>query len=254
MSAGISAAPAVAGRKTCEAYVSTITLDGKLDEAWSYAPDIPVTVVKENASSWFGDKTKISGKDYAQLNCKVLWDGKETLYLLYVVKDNMISLKGANGWEKDSIEYFVQINNSTDKTAAKIQKRLMADNSAGDIGTENYGYAKTTDGFIYEIAVNVKEAGGAGQYLGIDFQYNDDAEGKGVRNVCLGWSDTTDKASSDPSVYGQCLLSKTTVAELIEAKKAAAVVSTPKTGDPITLLFASTALACTVVKISRRRK
>ena len=64
--------------------------------------------------------------------------------------------------------------------------------------------------------------GGAGEYFGIDFQYNDDAEGNGVRNVCLGWSDSQDKASSDPSVYGQCLLSDVTVDDLIAEAEAAA--------------------------------
>lgn len=256
MVVGASAAPAVAGRKTCEAYISSITLDGKIDDAWAYAPEIPVTTVKENASKWFGDKTKVAGKDYAQLTCKVLWDGKDKLYLLYKVKDNVISLTGTNAWDKDSIEYFIQVNNSTDKTAAKIQKRMLADNSASDIAAENYGYAKTADGFVYEIAVDVKEVGGAGQYLGIDFQYNDDAEGKGVRNICLGWSDSTDKASSDPSVYGQCLLSKTTVAELTAAKKAAEETkkAAPATGDPAILLAASSLIALAGVQISRRHK
>lgn len=254
--AGVSAAPAVAGRKTCEAYISDITLDGKIDEAWNYAPEIPVTTVKQNASSWFGDKTKVAGKDYAQLTCKVLWDGKDTLYLLYIVKDNMISLSGANAWDKDSLEYFIQVNNSTDSTAAKTQVRMMADNSTSDIAADTYGYAKTVDGFVYEIAVDISEVGGAGQYFGIDFQYNDDAEGKGVRNVCLGWSDSIDKASSDPSVYGQCLLSKTTVTELIAAKKAAddAKKPAPATGDPALILASVSILALAGAQLARRRK
>jgi endo-1,4-beta-xylanase len=251
----VSAAPAVAGRKTCEAYIANIVLDGKIDDAWNYAPEIPVTTVKENASKWFGDKTKVAGKDYAELTCKVLWDGKDKLYILYIVKDKVISLAGANPWEKDSIEYFIQVNNSTDKSATKIQKRMMADNSSSSIAADSYGYARTTDGFIYEIEVDVKDVGGAGQYLGIDFQYNDDAEGKGVRNICLGWSDSTDKASSDPSVYGQCLLSNVTVAEL-KAKKEAedAKKSSPATSDPLLLLSASSLLTLAGINFRKRRK
>lgn len=38
LACGVSAAPAVAGRKTCEAYIADITLDGKIDDAWNYAP------------------------------------------------------------------------------------------------------------------------------------------------------------------------------------------------------------------------
>lgn len=254
---GAAAAPAVDGRKTCEAYIAEIKLDGKLDEAWKYAPVIKVDTIKKNASQWYGDNTKVAGKDYATLNCKVLWDGKGTLYLLYEVKDKVISLAGANPWEKDSIEYFVQLENSTSSSAAKTQKRLMADNSASDIGTESYGYAKTADGFIYEIAVDVSKVGGAGQYLGIDFQYNDDAEGKGVRNICLGWSDSIDKASSDPSVYGQCKLSDVTVASLIAAEKAAAEKNSPKTADAVSisaLAILASAAAYVGTTIRRRRK
>ena len=33
LACGVSAAPAVAGRKTCEAYIADITLDGKIDDA-----------------------------------------------------------------------------------------------------------------------------------------------------------------------------------------------------------------------------
>lgn len=249
---GVMAGPAVDGRKTCEAYIADIKLDGKIDDAWKYAPTIKVDTVKQNASKWYGDKTKVAGKDYATLNCKVLWNGKDTLYLLYEVKDNVISLKGANGWEKDSIEYFVQLDNSTDKSAAKVQKRLMADNSTSDIGTDTYGYAQTDGGFIYEIAVDVSKAGGAGQYIGIDFQYNDDAEGKGVRNVCLGWSDSTDKASSDPSVYGQCLLSDKTVASIIEAEKAKK--NNPATADGFSLAALAASAAAAVGVMLRKRK
>ena len=254
--AGVMAAPAVAGRKTCEAYIADITLDGKIDDAWNYAPEIPVDIVKANASSWYGDTSKVAGKDYATLTCKVLWDGHGTLYMLYIVKDNVISLTGANEWDQDSIEYFIQLENSTDSSAEKIQKRLMADNSASDIGTEDCGYSKIDGGFVYEIAVDVSEAGGVGQYIGIDFQYNDDAEGQGTRNVCLGWSDAEDKASNDPSVYGQCLLSGKTVASIIEEQKAAeeAAQSSASTADPMALTALAAATSLAGVVISKRRK
>ena len=260
LACGVSAAPAVAGRKTCEAYIADITLDGKIDDAWNYAPEIKVDTVKENASSWFGDNTKVAGKDYATLTCKVLWDGHGTLYLLYVVKDNVISLSGANSWDQDSIEYFIQTENSTDSSASKIQKRLMADNSTSDIGAEEYGYSKIDGGFVYEIAVDISEVGGAGQSFGIDFQYNDDAEGQGTRNICLGWSDSTDKASSDPSVYGQCLLSDKTVASIIEEEKQkaaeaeAAGQGSASTADPMALTALAAAASLAGVVISKRRK
>lgn len=217
MATAISAAPAVDGRKTCTAYVADIDVDGVIDDAWAYAPEIPVDVVKENASSWFGDSSKVAGVDYATLTCKVLWDGDSTLYVLYVVNDSTLSMVGANDWLKDSIELFVQMDNEAeDSSASKSQLRYYADGSSDGIGYSNDG-----DTYIFEVEYDVSALSG-GNYIGIDFQYNDDAEGNGDRNVCLGWSDSVDAASSNCTVYGQCELSDTTVAELIAAEKAAA--------------------------------
>ena len=53
-----------------------------------------MNVVKENASAWFGDSSKVAGEDYVTLNCKVLWNGKDTLYVLFVVVDDKISMVG----------------------------------------------------------------------------------------------------------------------------------------------------------------
>ena len=78
-----TAAPAVDSRKTCEAYIADIKVDGTIDEAWEYAPIISVDTVKENASAWYGDSSKKAGVDYATLNCRVLWDGDSTLFMLF---------------------------------------------------------------------------------------------------------------------------------------------------------------------------
>lgn len=249
---GAMAAPAVDGRKTCEAYIADITLDGKIDAAWNYAPSINVDVVKKNASSWYGDTSKVAGVDYATLECKVLWNGADTLYILYVVEDNCISLSGANEWDRDSVEYFIQMDNSTVSSDSKIQKRMFADGTSSVIASSDFGYAETDKGFVYEIAVDISAAGGAGEYIGIDFQYNDDAEGNGVRNVCLGWSDSDDKASSDVSVYGQCKLTDTTVASLIEAEKAKNETS-PATADAVSVAALALSAAAAAGFALRRR-
>ena len=124
LTVAIVAAPAVAGRKTCTAYIADIQIDGKIDDAWAYAPEIPVNVVKENASAWFGDSSKVAGEDYATLNCKVLWNGNDTLYVLFVVVDDKISMVGDSDWLNDSIELFVQIDNEAeDSSAGKVQQR-----------------------------------------------------------------------------------------------------------------------------------
>jgi len=240
---GVSAAPAVEGRKTCTAYIADITVDGNNDEvAWTYAPQILVDVVKQNASSWYGDSSKKQGYDYAVLVCKVLWDGDDTLYVLFHAKDPTISMSGSEDWLKDSIELFVQMDNEAQNASApKIQQRWFADGTAN--GHDNQaGFQQKKNSLIYEVAIDISTLKD-GNFIGIDFQYNDDAEGKGERNICLGWSDSTDKASSDCTVYGQCELSSTTVADLIAAEPSAKPA--PDTGDRA-LLWLAAAAVCTL--------
>ncbi|MBO5273035.1 MAG: hypothetical protein J6I45_00295 [Clostridia bacterium] len=186
---------------------------------------IEVTNIKENASAWFGDSSKVAGRDYATLTCKVLWNGEDTLYVLYEVYDKLISMEGEFPWTCDSFELFLNLDNNNSGTMIHYQTYADGNNTLG----HEVGYDWHENNHIYEIAVDVS-AVADGNFIGIDFQYNDDAEGKGERNVCLGWSDTTDKASSDVSVYGQCELSTTTVASLA----APAVTEAPATEAPAT--------------------
>lgn len=219
----VSAAPAVDGRKTITAYTANVKIDGVIDSCWLDAETAHVDIVKENASAWFGDTSKVAGTDYATLDVKVLWDGDSSLYLLYMVTDQLISTVGENPWDRDSIELFVQYDNTDDDPAAtRSQIRWFSDSEveSGPAELIDYAYGAYADGFVVEIEFDVSAVSG-GNYLGIDFQYNDDAEGKGVRNVCLGWSDAVDAASSDSTVYGQCELSSTKIEEVTAAREAA---------------------------------
>lgn len=236
----LSAAPAAQDKKTCTAYIADIEVDGEIDEAWAYAPVIEVTNVKQNASAWYGDSSKVAGKDYATLNCRVLWNGEDTLYVLYEANDKLLARAGMFAWTCDSFELFLNLENTDDGTMEHIQ--IYADDGvcAGSLlEVPEIGYVAHEDEDLYvlELAVDISDTDfDAGNFIGIDFQYNDDAEGDGNRHVCLGWSDTVDKASSDVSVYGQCELSATTVASL----KAAAETEAPATEAPETEAPAST--------------
>ncbi len=218
LAVSVSAAPAVEGRKTCVAYLADIEVDGEIDDAWAYADEVSVDIVKQNASAWYGDESKVAGEDYATLTCKVLWNGDETLYVLYIVNDKTVSMIGQNEWLRDSIELFVQLDNEANNPAAiKDQLRFFAD---GTVSAETgiyfeTGFSQDGDTLIFEVRYDNLYYITEGSYIGIDFQYNDDAEGTGERSVCLGWSDTTDKASTDVTVYGQCELSDVSVKDLM---------------------------------------
>ncbi len=182
-----------------------INVDGEIDEVWEEVDFIYVENLKTGA--YMGDSSKDSS-DYAELQCKVLWDGEYTLYILYVVYDPLISQAGAQEWERDSVEFFIDEDNERNGAFDNnsIQWRIMA-------VEQNDGYLNwkipaqvvkmIPNGYVVEIAYEFSDVELVdGHSIGFDLQINDDAEGNGQRHACLGWSDTTDKASSDNTVWG----------------------------------------------------
>ncbi len=182
-----------------------IIVDGEIDEVWEEVDFIYVENLK--TGEYMGDSSKDSS-DYAELQCKVLWDGDYTLYILYVVYDPLISQAGAEEWERDSVEFFIDEDNERNGAfdSNSIQWRIMAVEQ-----NESYLNWKVPaqvvkmipNGYVVEIAYEFSDVEPAdGLAIGLDLQINDDAEGNGKRHACLGWSDTDDSASSDNTVWG----------------------------------------------------
>ena len=275
--ATVSAAAKVEGRKTIEAYIATdITIDGKVEEAWNYAPEVELNVLKSNTSKeWYKDTMK-AGVDYAKATAKVLWDGDKTLYILNTIVDKTPNYTAANAWDKDGIDLFLHWENTTVAGTAKSkQYRVVSDGSSVSKNAVAK-ISKSGDTIIMEWSVPLDTAkiGGkvAGEYIGIDFQCNDNVLGKGARECNLGWSDKEDKASSDASVYGQCLLSAKKVADVKAAQTTAATTKAPasttaattkapttKPASPATfdagiLMAVAAAASCAGVVVSKKRK
>ena len=263
--ATVSAGEKVEGRKTAEAYVATdITVDGKIEDAWKYANSYKVDQVKGYAKDWYKDTMK-TGVDYASMTVKVLWDGKATLYILAEVSDKTPNHVADSTWLRDSIDMFFRMDNTnTPGNKRDFQPRVYAD---GSNATSVKNLLKTAvvvnnGSWIMETAVDVTKAGGSGKYVGIDFQYNDNVLGKKAREVCLGWSDKEDKASSEATVLGQCLLSTKKVADIKAAaqttaattKAPAAKPTAPATFDAAVIIAVVAAASGAGVVVSKKRK
>ena len=257
----VSAAAKVDGRPTAEAYIAEVTVDGKIDDAWKYANEYAVATIKPTAcdAAWYKNTMK-AGKDYAAVTMKVLWDGKGTLYVLGQVKDSTPNLKyqKTNTYCADSFEVMFNLDN-TKQVVAPTQWCWLADGKQTN-GTTKFGYAKTADGFIMEVAVDVSKVGGAGQYLGFDVQYNDNVLGKESRQVCMAWRDATNNTWKDSSALGQCLLSAKKVSDIKAAQTTAATTkaptakpAAPATFDAAVILAVVTAAAGTGIVVSRKK-
>lgn len=154
------------------------------------------------------------------------WD-ETYLYFLFQITDDVRSLDSTDGnplqlntWEDDSIEIYLDINNTKtgglDRSAKRYQYRFIPD-AEGEI--ERFPDSLPTDGFqlatvgdssyILEIAMpwdtlrleNPKE----GHVLGFDVALNDDDDGQS-RDGQITWYATESDDWEDPSTWGSILL------------------------------------------------
>ncbi len=241
---GVSAAGnAVEGRKTYKVYVDdnfTITKNGTtINDSWQYVPEIKLELLKP-VSSYAGDDSKVAGEDYAKATVKVMWNGSDELYILYTVYDFTIALNDINPGGKDSMYWQYQIDNSTSKDAAIVaeptnggllpHKAYTDDvmNAEGSsLGMMNIVIDGKNGVYTMERAIKVNGLE-AEKYIGMEFQVNDDAEGNGVLNACLGWASDEDiRTTNNASKFGQLLFKN------IKAENAASDVDTPDSSEPV---------------------
>lgn len=170
-----------------------ISIDADADAAWGNAVNIPLTINKGSEAS---------------ANAKVLWDD-DNLYVYATVKDAVLDKTGAQTHEQDSLEVFIDEDNS--KTASygedDKQYRINYNNEQSFNGkkclAENVKSAtKTIDGgYVVEAAfkwTDIKPANGA--KIGLEFQINDAKGGKRIGT--LSWYDETGMGWSGSNVYG----------------------------------------------------
>ncbi|MHC1696240.1 MAG: sugar-binding protein [Eubacteriales bacterium] len=246
-----AALTASASDKTTTAFKGTPVVDGKIDEIWEHCDKIQAANFKA------GDLASDPG--VCKLYARTLWDDK-SLYVLFEVVDPVISVASATTWQQDSVEFYVDEDNS--KSGAfdtnDIQIRVNAENFFEvDPSRITSVVGKSSDGYIIEVKYNFIEVmPKAGASIGFDIQVNDDMDGSGSRATCLGWSDDTDKASSDTTVWGNLVYSADAPpAPATEAPTEAAETPTaPKTFDGIVLMLLASLSAAAAVIFAYKRK
>lgn len=194
----------------------TPVIDGEIDEIWKNADRQQLTYVKAGDLKSFEPEVE---KAFAS----ALWDDTY-IYFLFEVTDNDLSdvtpgdPNTAQEWKNDTIflyidETMARSESSIWSTSGIYQFSICFDGNTrsprnGTYGKEIKASVKVTDtGFIVEAAFEpeiVKLADGL--QIGVDYQYNDGTE-LSTRDYCFGWSDETDVASSNASVYGTLTLS-----------------------------------------------
>jgi len=176
------------------AVYGTPVIDGKIDEVWNEAPELPISRYQ---TAWNG----------ANGTAKVLYD-ENNLYVLFNVKDTQLDKGSPNPWEQDSVEIFIDENNA--KTSFYQdddgQYRVNYENETSfnpESIAEGFESAVEVSGTNYTVEVKIpfrtiKPTGN--MQIGFDLQINDG--NNGARQSIATWNDLTGNGWQDPSVFG----------------------------------------------------
>lgn len=168
--------------------------------------------------------TLIAGEDWAKRDLFGKWEGKwdeRYLYLAVRVYDESIKADSDNPEDDDSVEFYIDADNSRKAsydgindycmTFAWGRKQVIIDpKSPQTISPDlSYEFKTTADGYVLEAKIPWKMLGvqiGIKSRLGIEVQVNDDDDGGG-RDRKISWLAREDKAMNDPRLLGVVLIS-----------------------------------------------
>jgi len=201
-------------RSTVTAEITQTTdkpaIDGKVDDLWAKAK----AKGYELKNSYY---EPASSPEDCSASFKTLWD-KENLYLLVEVKDEDLRNDSDEFWQDDSVEVFIDADNSKSDSYDNddYQYHFDWDATSPAMGEDKhqktegvkYAFSKTDKGYNVEISFPWTTLGAkpaAGTSIGLDVQVNDD-DGGGDRDSKIAWSATEDNAWENPSVFGNAFL------------------------------------------------
>jgi endo-1,4-beta-xylanase len=187
--------------KQGEAYYAAPRVDGTIDPLWDRAPEIPVN---QYLMAWQG----------ASGSARVLWD-EANLYVLIRVQNAELNKSSPRAHEQDSIEVFIDENNSKTKYFEKGDGQYRV-NFAGETSfnplsaAEGFESAVSVSGKSYTAVMKIPFktiTPSENTLIGFDIQING-ASVQGVRQSIAVWNDTSGESYRDTSGYGVLKLIK----------------------------------------------
>ena len=188
-------------RPTITIKKGSVDIDAEEDDAWKGVEEVPLDIIVQ--------------KSNAKCMTKLLWD-EDNLYVYMDVKDAVLNDASADEWQQDSIEVFIDENNSRGEAYDPDDRQFRISfndkhSFNGEKCTEDNMKAKvrlTDDGYIVEAAFRWTEGAPApGMQIGLELQVND-ATDKGERSGTISWADDTGTCYMNPSMFGHAVLSE----------------------------------------------
>lgn len=168
--------------------------------------------------------TLIAGEDWAKRDLFGKWEGKwdeNYLYLAVRVYDESIKTDSENPEDDDSVEFYIDADNSRKAsydgindyrmTFAWGRKQVILDPKSPQTLSPDlsYEFKTTADGYVLEAKIPWKMLGvniGIKSRVGIEVEVNDDDDG-GARDKKISWLAREDNAMNDPRLFGVVLIS-----------------------------------------------
>ena len=195
----------------------------------------------------------------------LLWNGKDTLYIYAEIMDKEVidPKAGANAWDTDSLEVFIDYSNTNARTRDQYRidvsgaptyyaTETVNKDKVGEYGFEKWAAKKIDGGYAVEFQIKAyKEPIKAGMKIGFDLQINDMYMSGGKETRATYHSPSKLAANGSAAKYNYIELSAEEVSIPVEAPKADA--KAPATADPMLILMAVSALTGGIV-ISKKRR
>jgi hypothetical protein len=168
-------------------------IDGKIDDIWSIAS---IQTVKTKI-----DGEDLTGPDDASSQFRVLYDA-QNLYALVEVKDATLVNDSANSWQDDSVEFYIDGDNSKAGSGLSGNNRQYTFGwTTTDVQGTNtaldgvvHAQSNVTGGWQIELKFPWQSLRGTGapvgKLIGVDSFYNDDDNGADTRETQIAWHST----------------------------------------------------------------
>ncbi|MDT8302095.1 MAG: sugar-binding protein [Sedimentisphaerales bacterium] len=191
-------------------------LDGNIDEVWYFSTEQAIDTSQVGSAP--------SSPADGSGTWRALWNW-ENLYVLVQVNDDALtndSGGGDNKWNDDSVEIYVDGDNSKDSSVGandhqytfrwnneELEEPSAIHNGAPSLVGVEYAVVTTDVGYLLEVKLPwmsiMGEAATPGQEIGFDVWINDDDDGTD-RDSQISWYSTDGNGWQDPSVWATAVL------------------------------------------------
>jgi hypothetical protein len=191
-------------------------LDGNIDQVWYFSTEQSINTSQVGSAP--------SSPEDGSGIWRALWNS-EALYVLVRVNDDSLtndSGGGDNKWNDDSVEIYVDGDNSKDSSIGdndhqytfrwndeELEEPSAIHHGATSLVDVEYAVVTTENGYLLEVKLPWMSVMGQlpvpGQEIGFDVWINDDDDG-GDRDSQISWYSTDGNGWQDPSVWGVAVL------------------------------------------------